>query len=444
MRKREQQIFGINATILIVSIWLLMIFTFSPPEDWKQGMYGTQAIMSPSAIKALKLVSRSICLGLLCFATFRLLREPRSGRMTIVFLPVLAFTFWIFASVYWSPLKTVSLQQAISFTVSIILAFVFANSWRSCKDTSIYFMHLCGVLILISTGLLFLYIFAPQYGALTKQASGMFHSTTAGASASLGLLCNLGMFGIYRFRWSIWLLLPSIAVHVPVLILAGNRFSILLTMLFAILIVLAFFRKHELAVFAMATAVIGVVYLTVDTKLKAPDFAVKKVETYTMQGQSKVQFRTISGRTEMWDVMWRSYQKSPWIGHGYFVTSETGRVFVWDEWGNWTAHNMYLQVLVTTGLIGAMLFLVGMFMPIMGLMTLDRTLTKQDQLLYRLLLLLILWFASWGLLNSSVVGPTQPESVVFALVYGLGMRASYVAWVNREVSQAKFATTATA
>ena len=238
MRKREQQIFGINATILIVSIWLLMIFTFSPPEDWKQGMYGTQAIMSPSAIKALKLVSRSICLGLLCFATFRLLREPRSGRMTIVFLPVLAFTFWIFASVYWSPLKTVSLQQAISFTVSIILAFVFANSWRSCKDTSIYFMHLCGVLILISTGLLFLYIFAPQYGALTKQASGMFHSTTAGASASLGLLCNLGMFGIYRFRWSIWLLLPSIAVHVPVLILAGNRFSILLTMLLIMMICL--------------------------------------------------------------------------------------------------------------------------------------------------------------------------------------------------------------
>ena len=434
MRDTEQKQSGINMTILIVSIWLLMIFTFSPPEDWKEGLYGTQAIMSPSAIKALKLISRSICLGLLGFATFRLLRERRSGRMTIIFLPVIAFTFWIFASVYWSALKTVSLQQAISFMVSVILAFVFANSWRNKQDTSVYFMHLCLVLILISTGLLFLYVFAPQYGALTKQASGMFHSTTAGASASLGLLCSLGMFGIYRFRWSNWLLMPSIAVHVSVLILAGNRFSILLTVLFAFLIVIAFFRKHELAVFAIATAILGVAYLTVDTNLKAPDFAVKKVEKYTMQGQSKVQFRTISGRTEMWDVMWRSYQKSPWIGHGYFVTSETGRVFVWDEWGNWTAHNMYLQVLVTSGLIGAILFLISMFMPVVGLIT-GRGTSKQDQSLHRFLLLLVMWFSSWGLLNSSVVGPTQPESVVFALVYGLGMRATYLAWVNREVAR---------
>lgn len=418
-----------NAIALVVCIWLLMVFTFSPPEDWKQGLYGTQTILPPSLIKLLKLCSRALAMCILAFLVFRQIRKPDSGRIALFFFPAAVFVFWILTSVYWSALRAVSLQQAVSFTISIVLAYAFAFSWTSKKDTSLYFLNVSIVLLMISTVLVTLYVIAPSYGALTKAASGMFHSTTAGASASLGIVCIVGVFGIYRWMWSRVLILPSLAIHITVLILAGNRFSIILTAIFVVIVVLYFFRKHEIALVSTAIAIIGLGYLAIDPKLNGPDFAIQKTEKYVLQGQSTVQLKTISGRTEMWRKMWNSFLKSPWIGHGYFVTSRTGRIFVWDEWGNWTAHNMYLQVMVTTGLIGMFLFLVSMAVPMAGLVQGQLQATAIDSPLLALLFIIGSWFMVWGGLNSSVVGPTQPETVVFAIVYGLGARTLSDAWV---------------
>lgn len=417
---------------LIACIWLLMIFTFSAPEDWKQGTYGTQAILPPQQIRLLKLAVRLMCAAALSFAVVSMCRKKNTGRLLALYLPALLFLGWILATVYWSPLRAVSLQQGVSFAIAILLAFVVSMVWRRAADTSMLLFHAVAVLLLISSLLLVLSLAFPQYGALTKQASGLFHSTTAGASASLAITLSLASVCAFRWNWSKWLIGPSLVIHGMVLVIAANRFSIVLTLLFAVLIVLFFLSGRELAMLAIIVASAGLSYLLVDPGLRLTDRAVEKIEEYTLQGQTRSQFRTVSGRSEMWKRMWQSYTDSPWIGHGYFVTSETGRIHVWDEWGNWTAHNMYLQVLVSTGVVGVVLFLSAMTAPFLLLFRScrrrRRVFKRRDYRLPGLLILMGAWFVLWGILNSSIVGPTQPECIVFALIYGIAIAYCNVGW----------------
>ena len=118
-----------------------------------------------------------------------------------------------------------------------------------------------------------------------------------------------------------------------------------------------------------------------------------------------------------------SHKESPIKGHGYFVTSETGRLKVWDEWGNWTAHNMFLHCLTTTGVIGAVLFFGSnslIFLYFVGAWIKKRLPTR----LFVVLATFYLWYLVWGLFNSSVLGPLQPESLLFYSLVGIGLGAS--------------------
>jgi O-antigen ligase len=170
--------------------------------------------------------------------------------------------------------------------------------------------------------------------------------------------------------------------------------------------------------FAAAVLLIG--YLCIDPGLRFSDTVLDKFEQFTSQGQTQSQLGNFSGRNEMWEKIWDSYLQSPLIGHGYFVSSATGRLLVWDEWGNWTAHNLWLQCLVTLGVVGLLLFTIGIGCVAWPVL---RKLGSRDRSQHRLALLLTLigvWFLGWGTLNESVFGPLAPESVMFALTLGLG------------------------
>ncbi|MEM7452766.1 MAG: O-antigen ligase family protein [Planctomycetota bacterium] len=418
---------------VIVAIWLLCIFTFSAPEDWKAGTYGTDAILPPEQIKLLKLGARlSSCFALL-LGIWSLWHRKDSGRVLIYYFPVILFSGWILATIFWSPLKTVSIQQAVSFAISICLAMLVSLIWKSEATISRILFHIVVVLALISVGLICLALAFPQYGVLTKESSGLFHSTTAGATASLGTILTISIVCNYGWNWSKFIVGPAVVAHLAVLILAGNRFSIILTVLFGALVIGLLL---EVAGKAVLLTVIGgtcLIYLLVDPGLTLTGDAVDKVEEYARQGQSTSQLKTVSGREEMWSKMWISFQDSPVIGHGYFVTSETGRIHVWDEWGNWTAHSMYLQVLVSTGIVGMVLFLLAMLTPFAVLLTRITKVGRRARKSMTLLLIMGCWFAFWGILNSSVVGPTQPESVVFGVLYGAA-----IASVSRNTASPDF------
>jgi O-antigen ligase len=122
----------------------------------------------------------------------------------------------------------------------------------------------------------------------------------------------------------------------------------------------------------------------------------------------------------MWTAVWEECKKSPVIGHGYFVTSETGKLKVWYEQANHTAHNVYLQVLVSTGVIGLCLFLTAIARPWLAFQKLRRG-DQQAAMVYQMLSFLFIWYFGWSLLCASFMGPVRSESVVFFTFLGIGL-----------------------
>jgi O-antigen ligase len=141
----------------------------------------------------------------------------------------------------------------------------------------------------------------------------------------------------------------------------------------------------------------------------------------------------------MWAAMWDSYRQSPLIGHGYFVSSATGEIYVWYRWANWTAHNVALQALVTTGLVGAFLLAFGIGYPFFRMLR-SRRADRHTGNVFRLVLVVGGWFVVWGLFNASLTGPIGPQSVVFFAM--LGIAVGHVAWAacrtDRRGSTAQF------
>lgn len=412
-------------TLLKIAMVIMALATISPPEDLSATSQSTDSILPPKVISQLKLLARAT--GAILISTVLLGRSYRENiwRHLCWCLPLLLFSGWIFASTLWSPLRSTTLNQAGSISILFLLTYGLTVVCRTREDTVSVLQTLSKLLILISMGLILLRLVAPNYGALTRDSGGLFHSTNSSATASLGILISLLTHYVSRTngrkghpnQWTILLL--AFAVHAVALLLAGNRTTLFLTTALTATILLLFSRREKVAVAISAIGVAGLVYLLIDPTARAVEKMGTKVTAGLAQGQTGKQLRSISGRSEMWEEIWISYQQSPVRGHGYFVTSRTGKIHVWGEWGNWTAHNVYLQLLVTSGAIGFILF--GSHVA-MYLFAVFSAAIRKDAFCNRIAVLAIffaIWFAGWGMLNSSIFGPIQPEAIIFFTISGL-------------------------
>ena len=121
-----------------------------------------------------------------------------------------------------------------------------------------------------------------------------------------------------------------------------------------------------------------------------------------------------------WTKVWAEYLKSPVLGHGYFVTSETGEMEVWYMKANHAAHNIYLQVLAGTGGVGLAIFLVAIG-SLCCKFSMLRLGDGQSRKLFSMLVFVFVWYLGWSLLSTSFMGPVRSESVVFFTFVGLGL-----------------------
>ena len=327
------------------------------------------------------------------------------------------FAAWAVGSTVWSPLIKVSLSQSFSFSLLMSLALVIGVSWRGVEDTSRILFLLSVSLLGIAIVLIGLRLGFPRYGALTRASSGIFHSTSAGATSSLATVILLAASLLWRWPWAKTMAAPGLIVHLTVFLLAGNRLSFAIAILLAGCVLVWTLAAHRIATIALALGILGGAYFVVDTRLVQARNGLQYAGLAVGQGQSSKSLESLSGRSEMWKAMGKSYWDSPWMGHGYFVTSEKGSILVWDEWGNWTAHNWFLQAVVTTGAIGATLLIGGNLWLAFSVF---RNRQRDPQLAF-LLGALLVWFIAWGGLNASYLGPLQPESVVFSVGVGLAV-----------------------
>ncbi|MEM0925242.1 MAG: O-antigen ligase family protein, partial [Planctomycetota bacterium] len=174
---------------------------------------------------------------------------------------------------------------------------------------------------------------------------------------------------------------------------------------------------------AISVAMLGCVVITADPGLSFLADRSGPLVDYLLRDQSIQQIRDASGRREMWTAIWHEYHHAPLRGHGYFVTSPSGTMLVWNVHTNHTAHNILLQVLVSTGLIGFTLWLAGLGSVALRLMRL----AHRGELSKRLLVVLSVmaaWYIGWTIGCVSFMGPVRSESIVFFALMGAGIGLS--------------------
>jgi O-antigen ligase len=357
-------------------------------------------------------------------------RDRLATRQLLPLLPFVAFVAWAVGSVLWTPLPAVTLGQAGGLAGLLLMSAYIALTYRQPDQVAAVFRTLVSSLLCFSGVVLVVHFLAPSFSGLDRRmlvagSEGVVHPTAAGANASLGLLlatlCHfVGGFPGARRRW-----VCSLLVHGLVLYYASSRMAwgmALITVPTAIF----FFSSNRLRALAVLTGGL----LALGAMLSDPAFqrffdADNAGLQYLTRGQSSAQLQGFSGRDEMWQAIGSEFAKAPLRGHGYFVTSAKGELEVWGMTANYTAHNIYLQVLASTGLIGFVLFVLAVVRPFCEMLRqLPRPRLQCEAFPNRIAIVLgfvLFWFFGWSLLCSSFMGPVRSESVVFFTCVGIGV-----------------------
>jgi len=338
-------------------------------------------------------------------------------------VPLGIFVLWCLVSCLWSPLPAFSVGEALTLVTLFLLAVALALVWRTSGDTLAVLGQLSVAFLLICAGLLAVYAVNPELSGLARSsdrlgAVGLLHPTKVGATASLGLVLVVACRLIWNWRWTRVLLLPSLVVFPIVLLLAASRMALGLTIVLTGLMVCTWGHRRWLATLLLVVSLGGIMYPLADPELEAARRAVGASTDLALRGESVDELRTLTGRTELWAALHKSFLQAPFVGHGYFVTSGTGELEVWSRSTNILAHNLLLQVAVSTGLVGLTLFLVGLWRPVAaGCRRLG--FTSEGRRLRTAAAVLGAWYLGWGLLSESFMGALSPEAVLAFSLFGL-------------------------
>lgn len=92
-------------------------------------------------------------------------------------------------------------------------------------------------------------------------------------------------------------------------------------------------------------------------------------ELFSRSGHAQ-EITSMTGRSEIWAACWKLIKAKPWLGYGLgSVRVEIPKVF-FDEWGNTaaTAHNFFLESMISVGLLGTSLLLAVIAWSLVGLL----------------------------------------------------------------------------
>ncbi|QDV44024.1 O-Antigen ligase [Stieleria neptunia] len=406
--------------ITTFGVWALPILTFTIPSRLEPSTF--------ASLDALAIVKLLILLVVFFGGSAAVLARIADAKTQSVLRPLLPFYLyfaWAMLSVLWTPRPAISIGQAGGLASLLVLASLIALV-ATRQDRAESLLRMLGQMLLaFSIFVIAVQLFVPELSGLDRRMmiggnSGIVHPTAAGANASIGLLiCMLCLF-VGKYRWALRAALIGGVVHGTVLFYASSRMALLMAALTVGMVLFLYAGNLVRAATISLFAVLLLVIVLVDPSFGSVLDSKSPTVQYITRGQSARQLTKVSGREEMWTKVWREYTKSKWIGHGYFITSEAGEIEVWSMKANHTAHNIYLQILVSTGVIGLLFFLAA----ISNLVLKFSRLVRGDRSMQNLVTLLVvvgIWYLGWSLLCVSFMGPVRSESVAFFALIGIAM-----------------------
>lgn len=400
-------------------IYLLPVLTYTMPGIPPENASSDRLLALGKAAILGSVIFGGTVLVLHCILDARF----RQAARAFVFL--IAFFAWAVTTILWSPLKGTSVGQVGGFYGLLVYAIVLASIADHRGNVSRILWHLCASLVCLATLIVGVYFVDPVASGLDRSilnllGDGLVHPTASGAAASLSLLLASIACFVFRFHWAKGMLIATLITSGPLLLLSNSRTATILAALTIPACVWMFGTLRFRAVSVLMAGAFCLAYLVLDPGFALTEDALGSSAQYLMRGQDVSQLRQASGRQEMWSAVWSEYVHAPVCGHGYYMTSRTGSLYVWNHFANHTAHNVYLQVLAGTGLIGLSLLLVGL-----GVIAFrSLRLFGADRFANHLgwsLVFCAAWYLGWSLGCSSFMGPLRYESVVFFTLVGIAV-----------------------
>ena len=366
-------------------------------------------------------------------------------------LPWWCYAGWSLICVIWSPLFSVSLGQWLGLVALLAFAQVISNRYSSSNsfDWHVLARQISAILTIYCLIILVVHLIAPGVSGLDRSISvdgnnGLFHPTAVGAASSLGFTIAIVLY-LQRVNRNTPLTFSIILLHLVVLYLSASRSALAMAVIVGLVCFTFLMSKFHRASLLLLCGLGLLLMVLTDPGFELAELGIRDASAYVQRGQSVDQLREVSGRAELWAAVWEQFKLSPLVGHGYFVTSSSGKLDVWESPSNQDAHNVVLQVLVSTGLVGGMIFAwaiivscghlirnLFLMMPrwyqfVLGHSSSMKPLSvdpkperlRIDNHFTAFSFIVMIWFAGWTQGCVSFLGPIRPEVVAFFSLLGL-------------------------
>lgn len=376
-------------------------------------------------IAVLKLLGRTACLGVLVAVLVRL-RKPSGFRsVTRALLPFALFAAWAMVSSLWSPIPAVSLPKAIGLLTCVLLARLAAAISLDERGFSSLIKHLAILTLTFTLANIIamrFYATPEMVESLTTydvpRAGVLMHFTIAGQISGICLLLVVMGCFLFKWKWARMLLLPVAVLGPSFLWYANSRMALLATAIALACFALLTLNFRQILVLSLLPAIIASILFIADPLTGYSRIVGKYVTDHLMRGQDVKQLQDFSGRAEKWELALDSFRDSPITGRGYDFISKDKMVFVNGAWQPLPAHNMYLDVLVGTGLIGALLFMWAVASAIRPALRRLRSPVRGQRRRAAFCLVMAGWFFVVGFTEVAFLGAISAVSVIAFCNFG--------------------------
>lgn len=280
-----------------------------------------------------------------------LVSRPMQGLRAVSRAPLmLVLALLCMASALWSLDPGLSMRRGFAVVMSVLFGFAIAARW----DWKQLITLLAITYAILAFGSLLAVVVSPSFGIQQEIHVGAWRGlwsekNTLGAIMSYGASASIGAAAVMPKRRLFWL--AVMALQAGLVLMSTSK-----TGLLALLLVVGGAMGIALVRRGFGFAALMIFFLVIGAGLGTLVLTLAPVEFLEMLGRDA----TLTGRTDIWDVLIGQVLDRPWTGYGYgaFWTVESGPVFWVRQATNWpvpTAHNGWLEVALAIGLPGLIL-----------------------------------------------------------------------------------------